>query len=171
MHAWEQDYVDYVTARTPTLRRLGLRLCGDEATADDLIQQTITTLYVRWKRVSAVEHLDAYVRTMVVRAYLNEKRRPWSRVGRFASAPDTSSVDDPDVTERIVLHAALAKIPPRQRAVLVLRFLYDLPVDEVAEMLRCSAGTVKSQTSRGLATLRNILNEMPATATENWSLT
>src|SRR5262245_63843020 len=106
MQAWEQEYVDYVTAHIPALRRLGLRLCGDEATADDLIQQTITTLYVRWKRVSAVEHLDAYVRTMVVRAYLNEKRRPWSRVGRFAMAPDTSSVHDPDVTDRIVLHAA-----------------------------------------------------------------
>jgi RNA polymerase sigma-70 factor (sigma-E family) len=171
MQAWEQEYVDYVTAHIPALRRLGLRLCGDEFTADDLIQQTITTLYVKWKRISIVEDLDAYVRAMVVRAFLSEKRRPWSRVTRLELPPDRPDRDDGDVADRIVIRSALARIPQRQRAVLVLRFLCDLPVDEVATLMRCSTGTVKSQTSRGLAALRLILADMPRTASETWSLT
>jgi RNA polymerase sigma-70 factor (sigma-E family) len=171
MQAWEQEYVDYVTARIPALRRLGLRLCGDESTADDLIQQTITTLYVKWKRISIVEDLDAYVRAMVVRTFLSEKRRPWSRVARFEFPPDRPSYDEGDVADRIVLRSALARIPPRQRTVLVLRFLCDLPVDEVATLMRCSTGTVKSQTSRGLAALRHVLADVPQNAPETWSLT
>src|ERR1051325_11353855 len=67
-----QEYVDYVTARIPALRRLAFLLAGDEHRADDLVQQTITTPYVKWKRASAADHLDAYVRTMLVRTYVDE---------------------------------------------------------------------------------------------------
>jgi RNA polymerase sigma-70 factor (sigma-E family) len=155
----EERYVEYVTARIPALRRLAYLLTGDGHRADDLVQQTITTLYVKWQRASRADHLDGYVRTMLVRTHLNERRLGWARVRLFRDLPEPPPVEDGGVEERQVLHLALARVPRRQRAVLVLRFFYDLPVDEVAGMLGCSAGTVKSQTSRGLATLRQLLGE------------
>jgi RNA polymerase sigma-70 factor (sigma-E family) len=159
MPSWEDDYVEYVTARLPSLRRLGYLLCGDADGADDLVQQTITTLYVRWRRASTADHLDAYVRRMLLRAFLDEKRRPWSRVRLTDAPPERPGPPDAGAgaEDRIVLRAALARVPRRQRAVLVLRFLCDLPVSEVAELLHCSEGTVKSQTSHGLAALRRLL--------------
>jgi RNA polymerase sigma-70 factor (sigma-E family) len=166
MQAWEDEYVEYVTARLPALRRLGYLLSGSEDSADDLVQQTITTLYVHWRRVSAVTHLDQYVRSMLVRAVLDEKRRPWSRV-RLVEVPDRPAGGPPDVESRLVLRAALGQVPPRQRAVLVLRFLCDLSVPEVAAALQCSTGTVKSQTSHGLATLRRLLGTQTLAALGN----
>lgn len=158
----QREYVEYVTGAMPSLRRLAYVLCGDEHRADDLVQQAITKLYVSWQRIRDVEHLDQYVRTMVVRGFIDERRRPWFRVGLMAAPPDTP---DPGgsaegrVEEAMVLRAALARVPRRQQAVLVLRFLCDLPVDEVAAMLDCSIGTVKSQTARGLVTLRRFVEE------------
>ncbi|MGW4497071.1 SigE family RNA polymerase sigma factor [Micromonospora sp. NPDC004336] len=160
----EQEYVDYVTARIPALRRLAYLLAGDEHRADDLVQQTITTLYVKWRRARAADRIDAYVRTMLVRTYLSERRLAWARVRLFRETPEPPPFEDHGIEERQVVRAALSQVPRRQRAVLVLRFYHDLPVDEVAEVLGCSPGTVKSQTSRGLATLRRLLGERePAT--------
>ena len=156
----EAEYVEYVTARIPALRRLAYLLAGDEHRADDLVQQTITTLYVKWRRACTATHLDGYVRTMLVRTYLDERRLAWARVRLLSEAPESSTPDSgTGVEDRQVLRAALAQVPRRQQAVLVLRFLYDLPVDEVAATLGCSSGTVKSQTSRGLAALRRLLGE------------
>jgi RNA polymerase sigma-70 factor (sigma-E family) len=155
----EEEYVDYVTARIPALRRLAYLLAGDEHRADDLVQQTITTLYVKWQRAQAADHLDAYVRTMLVRTYVDERRLAWARVRLFREAPEPPPLIDDGIEDRQVVRAALSRVPRRQQAVLVLRFFYDLPVDEVAGMLGCSSGTVKSQTARGLATLRRLLGE------------
>ncbi|NMO51035.1 SigE family RNA polymerase sigma factor [Actinoplanes sp. TBRC 11911] len=152
----EQEYVEYVTARVPALRRLAYVLTGDGHRADDLVQQTITTLYLKWHRAQAADNLDAYVRTMLVRTYVDEKRLAWSRVRLFRETPE-SVVEDRGVEEREVLRLALRKLPRRQRAVVVLRFFYDLSVEDVAATLGCSTGTVKSQTSRGLTTLRSLL--------------
>lgn len=155
----EQDYVEYVTARIPALRRLAYLLTGDGHRADDLVQQTITKLFVKWQRAKNADHIDAYVRTILVRTHLSERRLAWSRVRLFSDTPESPSVEDRGIEERQVLRVALTQVPRRQQAVLVLRFFYDLPVDEVAAMLGCSSGTVKSQTSRGLATLRRLLGE------------
>jgi RNA polymerase sigma-70 factor (sigma-E family) len=155
----EEEYVDYVTARIPALRRLAYLLAGDEHRADDLVQQTITTLYVKWRRAQAADHLDAYVRTMLVRTFVDERRLAWARVRLFRETPEPPPSQDDGIEERQVVRAALSRVPRRQQAVLVLRFFYDLPVDEVAGMLGCSAGTVKSQTARGLATLRRLLGK------------
>lgn len=162
----EQEYVEYVTGRLPALRRLAYLLCGDEHRADDLVQQVITKLYLRWSRISAVEHLDQYVRTMVVRGFVDERRRPWARVGLVTHPPDGPAPSDERVEDRLVLRAALARVPRRQQAVLVLRFLCDLSVEEVATTLGCSEGTVKSQTSRGLATMRQILDRVEPVASQ-----
>jgi RNA polymerase sigma-70 factor (sigma-E family) len=154
------EYVDYVTARIPALRRLAFLLAGDEHRADDLVQQTITTLYVKWQRASAATHLDSYVRTMLVRTFVDERRLAWARVRLMRDTPDPAPpAADGGVEERQVVRAALARLPRRQQAVLVLRFFYDLPVDEVATILGCTAGTVKSHTSRGLTALRRLLGE------------
>ncbi|MGC3861917.1 SigE family RNA polymerase sigma factor [Micromonospora chersina] len=157
--ASDQEYIEYVTARTPALRRLAYGLCGDRDQADDLVQETATRLYLRWARIAEVEQLDAYVRTVLVRHFLDTRRRGWWRVHLFGGPPDVRPTEDRGVEERTVLRDALAKVPPRQRAVLVLRFLHDLPVEEVARTLGCSAGTVKSQTSHGLAAMRRLLGD------------
>ncbi|WP_158884358.1 SigE family RNA polymerase sigma factor [Amycolatopsis anabasis] len=159
----EQAYTEYVTGRLPALRRIAYLLCGDPHRADDIVQTAITRLYVHWRKAAAADNLDAYVRAIVVRTFLNEQRRGWlSRVRLVAETPARTAPPGPDVEVREVLHAALARVPARQRAVLVLRFLYDQPVAEVARLLGCSAGNVKSLTSNGLAALRRQLGERPA---------
>ncbi|MEH0842477.1 SigE family RNA polymerase sigma factor [Micromonospora sp. CPCC 205711] len=154
----EQEYVEYVTARLPALRRIACQLVGDAHRGDDLVQAAVTRIYVNWRRAREADNLDAYVRTVLIRVFLDEKRRLWSRVRLVDTPPERVPLPPGDTVEdREVLRAALAQVPPRQRAVLVLRFLHDRPVDEVAETLGCTAGTVKSQTSQGLAHLRRLL--------------
>jgi len=152
-------YLAYVNGRIPALRRIAYLLSGDEHQADDLVQETITKLYARWPRISAVDNVDAYTHTMLVRAFLDEKRRGWWRVRLFGSPPDHAANVAGIAEDRAMLRGALAKVAPRQQAVLVLRYLCDQSVAEVAEMLGCSEGTVKSQTRHGLDTLRKILGE------------
>ncbi|GAA3294216.1 SigE family RNA polymerase sigma factor [Dactylosporangium vinaceum] len=155
----QEEYVEYVSGRLGVLRQLAFLLCGDEHRADDIVQLTIEKLYLRWANVSAVEHLDQYVRRMLVRTFLDERRRPWARIGLFARAPEVAPAAGPEVETRLVIRAALARVPRRQQAVLVLRYLCDLPVDEVAAILSCSPGTVKSQTARGLAAMRQLVGD------------
>ncbi|MGN9813562.1 SigE family RNA polymerase sigma factor [Micromonospora sp. BQ11] len=163
--AADHEYLEYVGARLPALHRLAYALCGDVDQADDLVQEAATRLYQRWSRVSRAEHVDAYVRTVVVRLFLDGRRKGWWRVRLSAAPPDVRAGEDRGVEDRTVLRAALRRVPPRQRAVLVLRFVHDLPVDEVARTLGCSTGTVKSQTAHGLAAMRRLLAEPAATET------
>ena len=157
----EEEYVEYVTARVPALRRLAYVLTGDGHRADDLVQQTITTLFLKWHRARNADNLDAYVRTMLVRRYVDERRLAWARVLLVRDAPEPAPAEDRGADDRHVVRAALRRLPRRQQAVLVLRYFYDLPVDDVAGILGCSSGTVKSHTSRGLAALRRLLDERP----------
>ncbi|WP_433081381.1 SigE family RNA polymerase sigma factor [Dactylosporangium sp. CA-052675] len=157
------DYIEYVTARLPALHRLAYVLSGDAHRADDLVQQTITTLYVKWAKVRRAEYLDRYVRSMLVNTFIDERRLAWARVRLFAEPPERIAPDS-DQDERTAVRHALARVPRRQQAVLVLRFFYDLPVTEVAEILGVAEGTVKSQTSHGLAALRRLLGEQTVAA-------
>ena len=163
----EAEYTTYVSARLTALHRAAYLLCGgDKDRADDVVQVTITKLYQRWNKASRADNLDAYVHRMLVRTYIDEGRRFWARVWLLAKTDDVmGGVDEPYavVDNRGVVIAALRTLPPRQRAVLVLRFLLDRPVEEVAETLGCSVGTVKSQSSRGLAVLRTALLDHPKT--------
>ncbi|MFC5003999.1 SigE family RNA polymerase sigma factor [Dactylosporangium cerinum] len=157
----EADYTTYVSARLTALHRAAYLLCGgDQDRADDVVQVTITKLYRSWGRASRADNVDAYVHRMLVRTFIDEKRRFWSRVLLLPRGEDgPAGVEEPytAVDDRGLVVAALRQLPPRQRAVLVLRFLLDRPVEEVAEALGCSVGTVKSQSSRGLAVLRTEL--------------
>lgn len=163
----EQQYTDYVGTRLPAWRRTAFLLCGDEHRADDVVQATITKLYVHWRKASAADNLDGYVRTMLVRTFLSEQRLGWFRrtklVGAPADTPDSPAMAGTDVETRMVVHKALSRVSPRVRAVLVLRFLVDFSVADTAAALGCSPGTVKSQTSAGLAMLRRLLgDQLPA---------
>jgi RNA polymerase sigma-70 factor (sigma-E family) len=159
----DEDFTGYVQARLAWLRRVAYLLCQDWQQADDLVQTAITSLYVHWRRARAMESTDGYARTILVRAFLSERRGGWARRVTLAGhLPDAPSVG-PDLGDALDVRAALAGLPPRQRATLVLRFYCDLNVDQAARVLGCSAGTVKSQTAKALASLRRELD--PATGT------
>ncbi|MBB5872765.1 RNA polymerase sigma-70 factor (sigma-E family) [Allocatelliglobosispora scoriae] len=157
----EKDYGDYVTARAPGLVRFAYLTCGDWHRSEDAVQTALAKLYVAWPRLHNRESIDAYVRRIVVRALIDERRLGWFRRERTTSElPERPVTDSPASTdERFALLAALSQVPPRQRAVLVLRFWEDQSVEQVADLLGCSTGTVKSQCARGLHTLRGLLTD------------
>jgi len=150
----DDEYTEFVAARLQALRRLAQLLCQDWHHADDLVQVTITRLYVHWHQVRIMDHPEAYARTILVREFLRQRRSGWARrVSLTGDIPDWRAAGN-DHEDAIDLNAALANLPPLQRATLVLRFYCDQTVDQVAEVLGCSGGTVKSQTSKGLGSLR-----------------
>jgi len=140
-----------------SLRRLAAVLCDDWQRADDLVQAALTKLYVHWGRVRAADHPDAYARAVLVHEFTQERRSAWvkrvSLAGQVSDSP-AAAVDHDAVLD---LRAAVAALPARQRATLVLRFYCDLNVDQCAEVLGCSPGTVKSQTARALEAVRRAL--------------
>lgn len=159
----EREYVEFVQGQALALRRTAYRLCGDWHLAEDLVQSALVLLYRHWRRVMAATAPNAYVRKILVNAVLEERRRWWSRRVRPRAEPPPdrdvafpASIDG-SIDRSLDLRAALAGLPPRQRAVLVLRYWEGLDVAETAEALGCSAGTVKSQTSDAIAALRRLL--------------
>ena len=153
----DAEYSEYVAARLSSLRRLAAVLCDDWQRADDLVQATLIKLYVRWGRVRAATHPDAYARAVLVREFTHERRSGWVKRVSLSSGVTDSPVAAVDHDAVLDLRAAVAALPPRQRATLVLRYYCDLNVDQSAEILGCSPGTVKSQTSRALSAVRRAL--------------
>lgn len=154
------DFDTYATGRMTALRRSAYLLCGDWDRGDDLVQRVLTQLYVSWERARRADNLDAYVHTMLVRRFIDEQRSSWIRRVRLFGGerqPEPPAFHETDASVRLDLHTALGKLPARQRAVVVLRFLQDLSVEQTADALGCSPGTVKSQTSRALDSLRRLL--------------
>jgi RNA polymerase sigma-70 factor (sigma-E family) len=157
----DAEVAEYVHARLPWLRRVAFRLCQDWQRGDDLVQATITDLYVHWGRAKAAEHIDAYARTILVRKFLSERRSGWLRLTTLAGDVPEPEAPDADHDTVLDLRNAVAALPPGQRAVLVLRFYCDLTVEQAARELCCSEGTVKSQTAKAIATLRRTLELAP----------
>jgi RNA polymerase sigma-70 factor (sigma-E family) len=147
-------FAEYFAARSDAMRGTAFLLCGDWHRAEDLTQVAFTKLYVAWNRVGRHEVLDGYVRRTLVRTFLDEGRLGWWRRVRTSDTPPEPVAVDAGPEDRVAVLAALSFVPRRQRAVLILRYWEDLSVDETAELLGCSAGTVKSQAARGLSTLR-----------------
>jgi RNA polymerase sigma-70 factor (sigma-E family) len=158
----EREFRDYVVARLPALRRSAYLLCGESHHADDLVSIAIGKLFRSWRKVRRLEQPDAYVRRMLVNAWLDERRRPWRRELSTDTPPEPPPRGEEDVAERLTLLQFLDRLPARRRAVLVLRFLDDLSVEETAAVLGCATGTVKTHTSRGLADLRLLLGAASA---------
>jgi RNA polymerase sigma-70 factor (sigma-E family) len=159
----EQEFAEYFTARRDAVRRTAFLLCGDWHRADDLAQTAFVALHRHWRKVRDKQALDAYVRRTLVRSVIDESRRPWRRERFVEAVPEAGPVDAGDIGDgvatRETLLGGLRRVPARQRAVLVLRFLEGLDVAATAELLGCTEGTVKSQTARGLEALRGALGD------------
>lgn len=152
----EAEYREFVVSRYDALRRVAYLLCRDWHTADDLVSITLGKLYRHWHRGRDAHNPDAYVRAMLTRTWLDERRRPWRREDATESLPEVAVVAEPGATpaDRVDLLALLGRLPPRRRAVVVLRYYCDLSVAETADILDISEGAVKSQAARGLEALR-----------------
>ncbi|WP_406093789.1 SigE family RNA polymerase sigma factor [Streptomyces sp. NBC_01013] len=139
------------------LYRTAYLLCGDADAARDLTQTTLAKLFQHWGRASAADHPDAYARTVLTRTYIAERRRRLLDFRAHTPIAAHTPAVGPELT--VTLLAALAELPARARAMVVLRYWEDLSVERVAELLRCSRSTVKSQCSRSLVTLRTRLGD------------
>ncbi|CAM3573380.1 RNA polymerase sigma-70 factor, sigma-E family [Stackebrandtia soli] len=151
------DFQNYVTARPPAMRYFAYLSCGDWHRAEDATQIAFERLYGAWHRARR-DSLDAYTRRIIVNTLINEGRRGWFRRERSAAAMPEPPPDDHAPDERLSLLEALARLPARCRATVVLRYWEDLSVAETAVVMRCSESTVKTQTARALRTLRDLLS-------------
>lgn len=156
----EDEYRSYVAARTTAMRRLAYLVCGDWHRAEDAVQDAFIKLYLKWSKCTTSDSLDSYVRRMVVNAAIDTQRRLWFRKEHSKSdPPDRPTRPEDTPVERVAVLDALACLPKRQRATLALRFWEDQSVEQTAKIMRCSPATVKSQTARGLRSLRGMLTD------------
>jgi RNA polymerase sigma-70 factor (sigma-E family) len=156
----ESGFRAFVQAGSRRHLRTAYLLTGNAADAEDLLQTALAKLVRVWDRVSRTGDVDAYLRRTLVNAHVSRGRRLWHRE-RPTDAPPDLPTRDPYVTldERDLLRRALAVLSPGERRAVVLRHVEDLPEAEVARLLGCSVGTVKSQSARGLAKLRRSLED------------
>lgn len=154
--ATPEQFTEFVATRYPALLRTARLLVADAHAAEDLVQESLARCVPAWSRIEG--NPEAYVRTVMVRQNISRWRRRRVDESSVASVPEVA-VHDADLGEQDALRRALATLPPRQRAVVVLRYVEDRPEREVAETLGCSVGTVKSQAHAGLCKLRTLLGE------------
>lgn len=156
----EDAFRDFVVGRSPSYLRVAYLLTGDWGHAEDLLQTSLAKVYRAWGRLRDHENLDAYVRRVMVNTQTTWWRRRWKAEHPTETLPDRAGPDAHSASDdRDRLRRALLTLPARQRAVVVLRHYEDLSETEVARVLGCSVGTVKSQSARGLARLRDTLDD------------
>lgn len=154
----EEEFREFVAARSAALLRTAYLLAGDWATAEDLLQTALTKTYLAWKRLGEIEAVEPYARRVLVNTATSWWRRRWHGERPTEILPERAAPDQIDEQlERDALWRHVKALPARQRAVLVLRFYEDLTEAQTAALLDISTGTVKSQTSRALNTLRQRL--------------
>ncbi|MDT4905864.1 MAG: hypothetical protein QOF92_1881 [Pseudonocardiales bacterium] len=155
--AVRSDFEAFTRQHWATLMSIGAAVSGSRAEAEDLVQTALTNAYVHWRRIHRDRAL-AYLRRSILNANVSRWRRHRGGELTVAEPPERSviAIATEGVDDRQTLLPLLRDLPPRQRAVLVLRYLCDLPDDEIAETLDVSLGTVRSQAFRGLATLRSL---------------
>ena len=150
----DEEFRSFMRARWSAMVRLAYTLTGDQGHAEDIAQAAFAKAYASWWRVSQASDPDAYVRTIVIHENSKRFRRQRVREDLRATVPEQACDAGDGLAERMALRDALNLLGPRQRAVIVLRFWLDMSEAATARALNCSVGTVKSQTSRALATLR-----------------
>jgi RNA polymerase sigma-70 factor (sigma-E family) len=150
----DEEFDQFMRGRWPAMVRLAYALTGDAGHAEDLAQAAFARAYASWGRVRRAGDPDAYVRRIVINANRSWRRRRRVTEELRADLADTLAVHHQPPPEDGALLAALSRLGPRQRAVVVLRYWLDLSEVETAAAMNCSVGTVKSQASRALATLR-----------------
>jgi RNA polymerase sigma-70 factor (sigma-E family) len=154
-------FTEFAAASRTRLRSTAYLLCGDWERASDYTQEGLIRVYVAWPRLLRQGGEFAYARKAVVSAFLDARRKRSSTERPSAEHPDSSTGEDvaAAVADRAALMAALARLPTRQRACVVLRYFEELDVRETAAALACSEGTVKSQTARALSSLRTMFED------------
>lgn len=163
--AMETEFEEFVVSSATSLRRTAYLMCGDWHRAEDIVQTALARLYVHWARVSNNGGPGPYARRAVVNAAIDESRRPWRRERSVDKVPDSSFEDGATAWgDRDEMARALAHVPPRQRAVIVLRYAEDHDIETTAALLGISPGTVKSQAAKGLAVLRERLSTATSVA-------
>jgi RNA polymerase sigma-70 factor (sigma-E family) len=165
-----EEFIDYVIAARPRLRRQAFLLCGDWHEADDLVQDTLTAAYRQWPRLVRRTEMDGYTHTILIRRFLSVRRQlrsrreiPHADPPEDQPGPWNTQSGRSDVTDlRMSLEAELRRLPPRQRAVIILRYWVDLSTAQVAAAMGISPGTVASQNHKALASLRGALSGLHA---------
>ncbi len=161
----DAEFASYMAARQPSLLRTAYLLSGDRHTAEDLVQTALAKLYLSWDKVRDQQVIDGYVRRILVNEHNSLWRRAWKRREHASDAlPDRAYADVPDDGLQAALWDFVQTLPRKQRAVVVLRYYEDMSEAEIAQVLGISPGTVKSQASRALATLRGRATETQALA-------
>ncbi len=152
----DADFGAWMAARQPGLHRTAYLLAGDHHTAEDLVAQTLAKVYLSWHKIERRESVDGYARRILVNEHNSLWRRPWKkREVTHDSLPDQVGAHDHyDEGQSQALWSLVQTLPRKQRAVIVLRYYEGLSEAEIADVLGISTGTVKSQASRAMATLR-----------------
>lgn len=158
----EAGFREWMAVRSAALRRKAYLLSGDWHSADDLVQDTLISMYAGWSRIARGRNVDAYANRVLVHKHLDQRRRPWRRERLGWSVPDVPDEGSQRAFGEIesrddALASALGELPAGQRAVLVLRYTDDLTVDEIGRLLDLPSGTVKSRLSRGTESVRRDL--------------
>lgn len=158
----EAEFESFALAQRSALRRYAYYLSGDWSEADDIVQKALAKLFAAWNRIEPAG-AGAYARRVVTNVFFSHRRLAWVRKERTAERLPETAIERPqeEVDLRLSVGAAMERLTPRERATLVLRFWEQLSVADTAAALGCSAGTVKSQTARGLGKLRRELAEPP----------
>jgi RNA polymerase sigma-70 factor (ECF subfamily) len=152
---WEQALTELVSARGPALNRYAYLLSGDVDEAADLVQEALLRAFGRVARGTSLDNAEAYVRTAILRDYIDRQRRRarWRSVRHLFVRDRVQAAVDDGVADRCDLRTALSRLSPRQRACVVLRYYQDCPVADIAEALGCSQGAVKRHLSDAVARL------------------
>lgn len=160
----DASFVDFVRAHHTTLYRTALLLAGDAASAEDLVQDTLTTLYPRWWRVDAAREPLAYVRVCLTNTFINSRRLRSANELTLERLPDTGRTQDASdiATDRRFALQLLNHLNRRQRAAVVMSYFHDLDDEHIADALGCRPGTARSLISRGVAAMRAESRRMDA---------
>lgn len=164
----DEEFSEFVAARQVHLRRIAYAVCGDWHRADDLLQTALVKLYLAWPRLHLDGREEAYARQIIVRANVDESRRPWRRERSGLDGHDPAARSGLPTEERSALFDALQELPIMQRKVVVLRHWLGLSVEETAHELGIATGTVKSHSSRGIEKLKAALTSSDR-ADEDWA--
>ena len=151
----DEDFAEFAEVAAERLRTTAFMLCRDWHLAQDLTQTALTRLYLGWRRAKQAENLTAYAQKVLFRAYLDHRRRRSSTEAATGVIQDRGYRQSPDL--RLTMLDALGRLPPRDRAIVILRYFEDYSVEQVADVLDLPVGVVKSQTKRSLAKLREVL--------------
>ena len=156
MDAEVEQFAEFVEARERALQRTAWLLTGDWALAEDLVQTALARSWPRWERIRRRDDPEIYVRRVMVNTWSTWSRRRWRGERASAAVPDSPAPGDvaAELAARMAVRSALDSLTHRQRAVVVLRVFDDLPEAQVAQVLNCAVGTVKSTMARSLAKLR-----------------